>query len=334
MTEEPLRDWSFVPPGATGPRIAIRRQLGVRPIVTADGQTLRPKWNLRATGVFLYLGLSVALLFVVGRSSSDTLVLFAPLAVGFFLVELPWLGTYAVPLADGTTATLRLKGARRGIRAAIGGQEIPVEGQLPLWAQVLAVLPTVALFAAILIRFAPFAGPHLLGSLGPVLTSVLGILAFAGGQAVVRSVARPGAQLIGIVALTALVAGVEIGVHYGKPNVPVFAAGDCLDVGRSGTLRTTTPTIDCGASHASEVIGAPVLDVEYPGSSKLALLASDRCNTLFVEYVGIDPDRSVLAVGYFAPTKSAWDLGARTVTCIAYRRDGSPLVRSIRGSGL
>jgi len=330
---EPVES-SFVPPGATGPRIEIRRQLALRPVVTVDGRSLRAKWNLRASGLFAYLALLVAFIAFTGSSSITTLGLLVPIAVAFFLVELPWAGTYEIPMADGTRRTLRLKGARQGMRAVIDGTEIPVERQLSSAGFVLSYLPTIALFAAIFIRFVPFAGPNVLGPFGPILTGVLGFLAVAGGQALIRGPVRQGTQLIGIVALTVVVGGLELAMHLGAPDIPVGEVGACLDVGPGGTFSTSTVLVDCRDSHTSEVIGTSVFEANtYPGSS-LAFLASDRCASLFVDYVGSDPERSILQIGYFAPTADMWGLGARTVTCITYRRDGTPLTDTVRGSRL
>jgi hypothetical protein len=140
---ETVQPW-FVPAGATGPRIEVRRQLGLRPIVTVDDRPISARWNLRAVGLFGYLFAIVAFTALVSGRSIDSIVQFLPIAVAYLLVELPWLGTYRIPMRDGTTATMRLKGAQRGIRAVLNGAEVHVEAQLGAPSLVLSVLPTVA----------------------------------------------------------------------------------------------------------------------------------------------------------------------------------------------
>jgi hypothetical protein len=320
---------------ANGPRIEIRRQLGLRPIVTVDDRPVSAKWNRRAGGIFAYLAAIVAFGALAGGSSLDNFLPYVPLAVAFFLVELPWLGTYEIPMRDGTKGAMRLKRSRRGLRAMLNGAEIPLEPDLSTPMVVLSYLPTFVLFAAILIRFAPFGGPNVLGTIGPVVTGALGFAAFAGGQAVARSLMRQGTRLILALGLCLVVGGLELAMHYGKPDFPVGRVGTCLDLGPGSSLRTTTPPVDCNVSHRSEVVGVVVLDDgPYPGSFELANTASDRCGELFAAYVGSVPDASQLKLSFFGPSSDLWGLGARSVTCVAYRIDGLQLTQSVQGSGL
>jgi hypothetical protein len=93
--------------------------------------------------------------------------------------------------------------------------------------------------------------------------------------------------------------------------------------------------LDCALPHDNEVFD--VLDMpgsgpDYPGETPMNGFARRTCATHFEEYVGKAYEVSELEIGYYLPSSSEWESGARRLGCYLYEFDGDKLVGSMRGS--
>jgi Septum formation len=107
--------------------------------------------------------------------------------------------------------------------------------------------------------------------------------------------------------------------------------GDCINL-PNGTTFKTVEKHPCTESHIAEVIYVG----EYSGSTfpislSLDSYIEDQCVPAYETYVGraIDSDPE-LSVGYFHPTRDAWDGGERTITCYVTQPDESPMTESLK----
>jgi hypothetical protein len=111
--------------------------------------------------------------------------------------------------------------------------------------------------------------------------------------------------------------------------------GDCFDVpgGDFDSEVYDVDTVPCSGVHDAEVFAVvPVTGDTYPGDSKVADLAEDRCWDLQTAYA-TDPWAlpDTISVYYLTPTSDTWEFGDREITCTFADEDGSgALTTSLR----
>jgi hypothetical protein len=120
------------------------------------------------------------------------------------------------------------------------------------------------------------------------------------------------------------------------------AVGQCFDRRELEERPATGPQqtdivllLDCGLPHQNEVFD--VLEMRdagpgYPGETAMNAYARRTCPQRFEEYVGTSYEVSVLEIGYYLPSSSEWDSGARRLGCYLYDVNGDRLTGSMRGS--
>ena len=95
---------------------------------------------------------------------------------------------------------------------------------------------------------------------------------------------------------------------------------------------------ECNAPHESEayyqfdVAGDDA--ASFPGTDKLAEVASAECLRQFTDYVGISAQASTLQVWHYFPTEDSWTQGDRSILCSLRHLDGELLTRSMRSARL
>jgi Septum formation len=107
-----------------------------------------------------------------------------------------------------------------------------------------------------------------------------------------------------------------------EPPLAQLSVGDCtagLDSGKT----LSVPTVDCAKPHNWEVAGLVPLDEQsYPGPDVLRTTASQKCPTIFRDYVGVNTAASPYTLTYLAPSEIHWsDPENRTVVCLAGSTD-------------
>ena len=120
------------------------------------------------------------------------------------------------------------------------------------------------------------------------------------------------------------------------------AVGQCFDRREleerpaSGPQQTDIVLLlDCALPHQNEVFA--VLDLpgagrDFPGETTLQDFARRSCTADFLAYVGRAYETSELEVGYYLPSSTEWETGARRLGCYLYAVDGDKLVGSMQGS--
>lgn len=116
-----------------------------------------------------------------------------------------------------------------------------------------------------------------------------------------------------------------------------LVVGDCVDGLEEAVVFAVVRRL-CDESHAFEVFAIVVHGhppgAAYPGDDTVAIEADTLCLERFSGYVGAEYEDSILEVWFIHPLSGGWALGDRRTVCLAANLDGSPLERSVRGSGL
>jgi hypothetical protein len=132
----------------------------------------------------------------------------------------------------------------------------------------------------------------------------------------------------------------------GRRSVLVMdlALGDCIDEPRgepAGPDEATVLAVNvrpCHQRHDGEVVGVvrhPAGDeAAFPGEDAIFEHAKAACGDAFEEWVGIDFFESSLDLFFLYPNQEGWDLGDRTIQCVAVPMDGQPLDGSVRRTGI
>jgi hypothetical protein len=120
------------------------------------------------------------------------------------------------------------------------------------------------------------------------------------------------------------------------------AVGQCFDRRELEERPATGPQqtdivllLECELPHENEVFDVlemPATGPDYPGETAMNAFARRTCSTRFEEYVGRSYEVSVLEIGYYLPSSSEWDSGARRLGCYLYDVSGDRLVGSMRSS--
>ena len=75
-------------------------------------------------------------------------------------------------------------------------------------------------------------------------------------------------------------------------------------------------------------------DDPFPGDDAMIDHAEVECLDAFERWVGRPYLESALELSYLWPQAEGWDLGDRTILCLAYRPGGGQLVDSVRDSAM
>jgi hypothetical protein len=121
--------------------------------------------------------------------------------------------------------------------------------------------------------------------------------------------------------------------------------GDCIDEPRDKPADpdevATVVAVNvrpCHQSHDAEVVGVvhhPAGDeADFPGDDALFDHAEVTCVDAFEDWVGVSFAESSLDLFFMIPDSGGWDLGDRTIQCLAFPLDGQPLEGSVRDSGI
>ena len=114
-----------------------------------------------------------------------------------------------------------------------------------------------------------------------------------------------------------------------------LAVGTCFDLPTRSSDISTVTRHDCTEAHDAEVFHvAEFTEAQtYPISLTLDGFIEDQCVPVFATYTGQDYATSnELSIGYFYPSREAWESGDRTVTCYVGREDNAKLTQSIKGN--
>ena len=120
-----------------------------------------------------------------------------------------------------------------------------------------------------------------------------------------------------------------------------LAVGDCFDApSTANTTASSGVEIEdvqhhpCSEPHVYETFAVfrhpAAADDPYPGVDVLFDYAETNCLPPFATYVGIDYQKSVLAVSYIVPKDVGWNSGQRTISCFAGNPDDSPITGSLK----
>lgn len=101
----------------------------------------------------------------------------------------------------------------------------------------------------------------------------------------------------------------------GRSAASYFKAGDCLaEMPGSGPDSTL---VDCDEPHAAEVFAVLMLpDGDFPGRGTIEQY-KDKCKQELAAYAPTAPDDPSVVVLKRSPDEKSWDIGDRSVTCIA-----------------
>jgi hypothetical protein len=119
----------------------------------------------------------------------------------------------------------------------------------------------------------------------------------------------------------------------GPLAISAVQVGDCVNKPPAGEAFDRVKGIPCSESHYFEVIEVTDLDSETDyKTSKMNLQVEGICKSAFKSYVGVDWDKSRLAMTYAYPTKQSWEHGDRNIQCLIARSDGFASVGSFYAS--
>jgi hypothetical protein len=101
----------------------------------------------------------------------------------------------------------------------------------------------------------------------------------------------------------------------------------------SGTWPETFVTVPCDEPHGAEayLVGdhwGP--DATFPGEGRVEEDWANDCMAGFIAYAGAPLDQLNVGLTGWTQDAEGWDLGLRTIACIAYDRDGGDLQGSLK----
>jgi hypothetical protein len=229
-------------------------------------------------------------------------------------------GRFTIPLADGTTTELQLKGQWSGLKAVVDGVETPLEPPMNRGLVALTFLP---LFLVIL---------------GGLIGGLIAGGALAINTWLIRRTMPVAARIIGVLGVTALAVVIWFGIAYTISPIASFQAGTCVNGVRANTTISANATrpVDCEGAHDAEVVATITYpgDGPYPGEPAITEYATTPCLEAFATYVGNDFETSTLDMLPTIPSELSWPKGDRQIACIVMHTDASPMTGSVKGSGL
>ncbi|MCD4548957.1 MULTISPECIES: septum formation family protein [unclassified Schaalia] len=116
-------------------------------------------------------------------------------------------------------------------------------------------------------------------------------------------------------------------------SVTDLHVGQCIDMpGENETASLSTR--HCSEPHTAEVIALLPIDAsDLPSVFELDKQAHTACSAEFTQYVGVDPEDSLLEIAWLRPTPESWAAGDHSLTCVARCAQDSPLLtRSVAQS--
>jgi hypothetical protein len=135
---------------------------------------------------------------------------------------------------------------------------------------------------------------------------------------------------VSIGVLVVILAGVLYAVRNSQ-DAGALAIGTCFDVPSADDFSTVEKH-ECTEAHDAEVIHVGELTGDsYPITLTLDNYIGDMCVPAAETYTGRaaetieDPE-----LGYFSPTRDAWDDGERTITCYLYDVNEAKLTKSVK----
>jgi hypothetical protein len=110
-----------------------------------------------------------------------------------------------------------------------------------------------------------------------------------------------------------------------------LAIGTCFDVPSASDFSTVTK-FECTEPHDAEVIFVGELTGDsYPITLTLDNFIDANCVPAAVSYVGRPAEEiTELQLGYFSPTRDAFEDGERTMTCYLYVVNEAKLTKSVK----
>jgi hypothetical protein len=104
----------------------------------------------------------------------------------------------------------------------------------------------------------------------------------------------------------------------------------------SGTWPETFVAVPCDEPHGAEayLVGdnwGP--DATFPGDGRVEADWATDCAEEFLAYAGATLEERNVGLTGWTQDAEGWDLGLRTMACIAYDRDGADLQGSLRTTG-
>ena len=225
---------------------------------------------------------------------------------------------YLLPMPDGSTEVVQLRGTFTGARLVVDGVEHRLEPKLPAWAWILVVLPLA------------------LAGIGGAIGAAFGFTAFVVNSRVTLLSMRGPVKALAMVLVTLVAVGGWFGVAYLIAPLPTLTSGTCLNGIREGATVTVSNSrsVPCTSAHDNEVIAVfrYTDSSSFPGEAALQAYAVANCIPAFAAYVGIDFEQSALEMVPVGPSPETWGKGDRTISCVVLATDGSKLNASVRNS--
>jgi hypothetical protein len=231
--------------------------------------------------------------------------------------------TYLLPMADGTTKEVQVRGVFGGASVTVDGFSHQVEPKLPTWAFVLAALPlALALF-------------------GGAAGGALGAAAMVFNLRIANLRWNPALKAAGMLALTAVVVVPFMLIRLGGlpssgTGVDDLAIGTCIN-GIQANSRfdpSALQIVSCDGLHDAEKFGEfeHPESATYPGVAGFEAFAVDVCFPAFEGYVGISTNDSVVGILPYLPDERSWAQGDHLLVCFAAKADGSQLTGSVKNT--
>lgn len=135
---------------------------------------------------------------------------------------------------------------------------------------------------------------------------------------------------IGIAVLIAII-GAILFIVRNNQDAGNLAVGTCFDVPTASDFSTVEKH-PCTEAHDGEVVLVSKLTGDsYPITLTLNNFINDNCVPAVETYTGRKAeDIEDLELGYFSPTRDAWNDGERTITCYLYDVNEAKLSKSVK----
>lgn len=118
-------------------------------------------------------------------------------------------------------------------------------------------------------------------------------------------------------------------VGYGEVKI-----GDCVRLPKTGDISDWT-LVSCDASHRAEVFAqlpiANAAGLSYPGDAPIQSAAKADCRAKLSQYMQDPLEEQSIETGFAYPSPRTWrEESDRTIWCVAFRKDGTMLGKSIK----
>jgi len=129
----------------------------------------------------------------------------------------------------------------------------------------------------------------------------------------------------------------EKGAVTADSNIDIFElkVGDCkLADDVSSAELSETNVVPCEDPHDEEIFYEFDLpEGEFPAAAIVEKTVWEKCDPQFEAFVGLNEADSALTYAYFSPTQDGWEqLDDRTIQCVLFSEDGTPLEGSAKGT--